>query len=68
MVYLLFLVIAIAYNWWKFSRERTVLLNSLIEAKTVNHREMILGHHFYIFIFEAFLGLIAAHFISEKSF
>ena len=67
MLYALFFAIAIAYNWWKFSKEREDLLSSLIEAKSLTHREMILGHHFYVFIFECFLGFIAAHFIIERA-
>ncbi|HXH73793.1 MAG TPA: M48 family metallopeptidase [Bacteriovoracaceae bacterium] len=67
MLYVLFLTIAIAYNWWKFTKEREALLASLIEAKSVTHREMILSHHFYVFIFEGFLGFIAAHFITERA-
>lgn len=67
MLYALFLAIAIAYNWWKFNKEREDLLSSLIEAKSVTHREMILSHHFYVFIFEGFLGFIAAHFITERA-
>jgi Zn-dependent protease with chaperone function len=62
-----FLAIAIAYNWWKFSRERKSLLASLIKAESITHREMILSHHFYVFIFEAFLGFLAAHLVTERA-
>lgn len=68
MLYALFLVIAILYNVRKFSKERTIFLNSLISATTQQHREMILSHHFHIFIFEAFLGFIVSHLISEGAF
>ena len=68
MLYALFLVIAVLYNVKKFSKERTVFLESLIKASTTQHREMILGHHFHIFIFEAFLGFIVSHLISEGAF
>ena len=68
MLYALFLVIAILYNIRKFSKERALFLNSLIAATTKQHREMILSHHFHIFIFEAFLGFIISHLISERSF
>jgi hypothetical protein len=68
MLYALFLVIAVLYNVKKFSKERTVFLDSLIKATTTQHREMILGHHFHIFIFEAFLGFIVSHLISEGAF
>lgn len=68
MLYTLFLVIAVLYNYKKFSKERTVFLNSLIKATTNQHREMILGHHFHIFIFEAFIGFIVSHLISEGAF
>jgi Zn-dependent protease with chaperone function len=68
MLYTLFLVIAVLYNYKKFSKERTILLNSLINATTTQHREMILGHHFHIFIFEAFIGFIVSHLISEGAF
>lgn len=67
MLYVLFLIIAIGYNWRKFDKERDVFLSSLIEAKTEAHRKMILGHHFYIFIFEAFLAIIVADFISDRT-
>jgi Zn-dependent protease with chaperone function len=68
MLYTLFLVIAVLYNVRKFSNERTIFLNSLINATTTQHREMILGHHFHVFIFEAFLGFIVSHLISEGTF
>lgn len=68
MLYALFLVIAVVYNWRKFRRERSRFLSSLIEAKDSSHREMILSHHFYIFVFEGFLSLVVAHFISEGAF
>ena len=68
MLYALFLVIAILYNVRKFSKERAVFLNSLISATTQQHREMILSHHFHIFIFEAFLGFIVSHLISQGAF
>ncbi len=68
MLYAFFLVIAIIYNWRKFRRERVSFLSSLIDAKDSSHREMILSHHFYIFVFEAFLSFIVAHFISERAF
>lgn len=67
MLYVLFLALAIVYNLKKFRKERDSFLASLIEAQTSGHREMILGHHFYIFIFEGFLALIVAHLISEGS-
>lgn len=65
MLYALFLILAILYNIRKFSKEKTVFLNSIIEASTQQHREMILSHTFYIFIFEAFLAIIVAHLITE---
>jgi len=68
MIYFLFLAIAALYNWRTFYRERDNFFRSVIEAKTINHREMILGHHFYIFVLESFIGLIVAHLISEQSF
>lgn len=67
MLYVLFMILAIAYNLKKFRKERNAFLSSIIEAKNSSHREMILGHHFYIFIFEAFLALIVAHLITERS-
>lgn len=67
MLYVLFLVLAIAYNLKKFRKEREAFLSSLIEAKNSSHREMILGHYFYIFIFEGFLALIVAHLITERA-
>jgi Zn-dependent protease with chaperone function len=67
MLYVLFMVLAIAYNLKKFRKERAVFLSSLIDAKNTAHREMILGHHFYIFIFEGFLALIVAHLITERA-
>lgn len=68
MLYTLFLFIAVLYNVKKFSKERTIFLNSLISATTTQHREMILSHHFHIFIFEAFIGFIVSHLISEGAF
>ena len=68
MLYGLFLVIAILYNVRKFSKERVLFVHSLISATTQQHREMILSHHFHVFIFEAFLGFIISHLISEGSF
>ena len=68
MLYTLFLVIAVLYNVRKFSKERAVFLNSLVSATNTQHREMILSHHFHIFIFEAFLGFIVSHLISEGEF
>ncbi|MFP5385296.1 MAG: M48 family metallopeptidase [Bacteriovoracia bacterium] len=67
MLYLLFMVLAIVYNIIKFRKERDAFLSSIVEAKHASHREMILGHHFYIFIFEAFLALIVAHLITERA-
>ena len=68
MLYMFFLIIAVLYNVKKFSKVRTVFINSLISATTPQHREMILGHHFHIFIFEAFLGFIVSHLITEGAF
>lgn len=67
MLYVLFLVIAIAYNIKKFRKERAVFLSSIIDAKNSSHREMILSHYFYVFIFEGFLALIVAHLITERA-
>lgn len=67
MLYVLFLVLAIAYNLKKFRKERSTFLSSLSEAKNQSHREMILSHHFYVFIFEAFLAFIVAHMITERA-
>lgn len=67
MLYVLFMVLAIAYNLKKFRKERSAFLSSLIDAKNSSHREMILSHHFYIFIFEGFLALIVAHLITERA-
>lgn len=67
MLYVLFMALAIAYNLKKFKKERDSFIASIEEANTPGHREMILGHHFYIFIFEGFLALIVAHLVSEKS-
>lgn len=67
MLYVLFLILAIAYNLKKFRKERADFLSSLIDAKNQSHREMILGHHFYVFIFEGFLAFIVAHMISERA-
>lgn len=68
MLYMLFLVIAILYNLNKFSKERAIIINSLVNATAEQHRNMILSHHFHIFIFEAFLGFIVSHLISEGAF
>jgi Zn-dependent protease with chaperone function len=66
MLYLLFLCLAVTYNLWKFRKSRELILSTLIEAKSITHREMILSHHFYVFIFEGFLAFIVAHFLSEQ--
>jgi hypothetical protein len=68
MLYLLFLLLAVGYNWRKFGKERYAFLSSLMHAQESSHREMILSHHFYIFIFETFISLIVAHIISERAF
>lgn len=67
MLYFLFLILAIAYNLKKFRKERETFLASLIEAKHTSHRQMILGHHFYIFIFEGFISLIVAHLVTGRA-
>jgi Zn-dependent protease with chaperone function len=67
MLYALFLILAIVYNIRKFKKERKEFLSSIIEASTQSHREMILSHHFYVFIFEGFLSIIVAHLLSEKA-
>lgn len=67
MLYILFLVLAILYNLEKFRKERAAFISSIIEAKNSSHREMILGHYFYIFIFEGFLALIVAHLVTERA-
>jgi hypothetical protein len=67
MLYILFLVLAIAYNIKKFRKERAAFLSSIIEATHTSHREMILSHYFYVFIFEGFLALIVAHLITERA-
>jgi Zn-dependent protease with chaperone function len=67
MLYVIFMILAIAYNIKKFRKERDAFLSSIIEAKSSTHREMILGHSFYIFIFEGFLALIVAHLITERA-
>ncbi len=68
MLYALFLVIALLYNWRKFRKERVAFLHSIKEAKSSAQREMILSHHFHVFIFEGFLAVIVAHLISEGAF
>lgn len=68
MLYALFLGLAIAYNWRKFGKDRETLLSSLVQAKSAAHREMILSHLFYVFIFEGFLAFLVAHFSTERSF
>jgi Zn-dependent protease with chaperone function len=68
MLYLLFLALAVAYNWKKFRKERFALIESLMAAKSATHREMILSHYYYVFVFEGFLAFIVAHLITEKAF
>lgn len=67
MLYVLFLILAIAYNYKKFRKERAAFLSSIIDAKNSSHREMLLSHHFYVFIFEGFLAIIVAHLLTEKA-
>lgn len=66
MLYVVFVIFALLYNIRKFFREKSILLSSLNQASSESHRHMILGHWFYIFIFETFLGIIVAHLISER--
>lgn len=68
MLYVSFMLLAILYNIKKFRKERDVFISSLVEAKNSADREMILGHNFYIYVFESFLAMIVAHLISENSF
>jgi Zn-dependent protease with chaperone function len=65
MLYVFFLILAIAYNWSKFRRQRSALLASLMEAKSSLDQQIILLHHFYIFIFECFISIIVANLIQE---
>lgn len=67
MLYICFLLLAILYNIKKFRKERDVFISSLVEAKSSSDREMILGHGFYIYIFESFLAFIVAHLITENA-
>lgn len=67
MLYVLFFIFGTYYNWRKFSRERDSFLQSIVESKNIAQREMILGHHFYVYIFETFLAVVVAHFITERS-
>lgn len=67
MLYICFLLLAILYNIKKFRKERDVFISSLVEAKNSADREMILGHGFYIYVFESFLAFIVAHLITENS-
>lgn len=67
MLYILFFILATLYNLRKFNREKAALFASLIEAQTLSHREMILSHNFYIYIFEGFLAIVVASIISEKN-
>jgi len=66
MLYGFFLILAIAYNAFKFSKEREFFLQSLVDAGTEDHRNMILTHHFHIFMFEASIGMIAAILLSDS--
>jgi len=68
MIYVLFLAVAIGYNWRKFYRSRTALMDSLIQSKSKTHQEMILGHHFSIFIFEMFLAFIVADLLTDGNY
>jgi Zn-dependent protease with chaperone function len=68
MLYVLFLIISLAYNWQKFGKNRKAFLSSLVNAKNSSHREMILNHHFHVFILEVFLAQIVAHLITERAF
>lgn len=68
MLYVLFFVITLVFNWQKFGKNRKAFLSSLVDAKDTTHREMILNHHFHVFILEVFLAQIVAHIISERAF
>lgn len=67
MLYVLFGAIAIFYNILKFRRKHLALFHSIINAKEVNHRDMILAYHFYVFVFELFIAFIVSHLLTEKS-
>jgi Zn-dependent protease with chaperone function len=67
MIYVLFLMLALVYNWRKFGKDRHALIQSLKESTHVSHREMILAHNFHVFILEVFMAIVVAHLITERS-
>jgi Zn-dependent protease with chaperone function len=67
MIYVFFLLLTIFYRLIKYRLEKKNFLKSLTEAHSQNHREMILGHYFYVVTFEVFLAFIIAHLLTPKS-
>ncbi len=67
MIYVLFLMLALVYNWRKFGKDRNTLIQSLKESTHVSHREMILAHNFHVFILEVFMAIVVAHLVTERS-
>jgi Zn-dependent protease with chaperone function len=68
MIYVFFLMIAIFYNLFKFRRNQESIYQSILQSPDTQHRLMLLGRHFHIFIFEIFLGFIVSVLISEGTF
>lgn len=64
MNYLLFLIIAVAYNVRKFLRSKDRILNDLHESNETR-RNTILSHFYWVFVVELFVGTLAAVWLSE---
>lgn len=64
MNYLLFLIIAIAYNVRKFLRSKDRILHDLHESNETR-RNTILSHFYWVFVVELFVGTLAAVWLSE---
>ncbi|MFA7613705.1 MAG: M48 family metalloprotease [Candidatus Caldatribacteriota bacterium] len=65
MNYLLFLIIAVSYNVFKFFRSKDRILNDLHESNEVR-RNTILSHFYWVFVIELFVGTIVAVWLSDE--
>lgn len=65
MNYLLFLIIAVAYNVRKFVRSKERILNDLHESNEIR-RNTILSHFYWVFVVELFVGTLVAVWLSEE--
>ena len=65
MNYLLFLIVAVAYNIRKFLKSKDRLIRDLHESNEVR-RNAILSHFYWVFVVELFLGTLVAVWLSGE--